>query len=208
MLEIISAAQKSAVFSDVNTSELPALLTALHPVVRSFRKGEILVMAGYTVQEMGLILAGEANAIQLNAAGDALSVATLRTGDVFGDILAASKNAHSPVTVQAVTQCRVAFVRHSAIFTPLGHLHSAQCTLLQSMMRSAADKYFAQQLRMSILAEKTLRAKLLHWVAAQGGNPVALPPRAQLAAYLGCERAALCRVLSQMKNAGEIKIKK
>ena len=145
--------------------------------------------------------------MQLNAAGDALSVATLRPGDVFGDMLAASEHAHSPVTVQAVTPCRVAFIRHSAIFTPLGHLQAVQCTLLQNMMRSAADKYFAQQLRMNILAEKTLRTKLLRWASAQGTHPVALPPRAELATYLGCERAALCRVLSRMKKNKEIEIK-
>lgn len=210
MQEILSAAQQCTLFAGMNPARLHTLLCALSPAVHTYAKGEMPVLAGYEVHEMGIVLAGRLQAVQLTAGGDELSVAQLTAGDVFGDMLAASGQIKSPVSIQALTPCSVAYIRHEKLFVPLPMLQAEQCLLLQNMMRSMAEKYFLQERRVQALAEKSLRGKVLRYLRQQqrstGAAAVAVPTRSAMAAYLGCERSALCRVLSAMQAEGTLSL--
>ena len=68
-----------------------------------------------------------------------------------------------------------------------------------------ADKYFALDRRVELLMLHSLREKVLHYLRTEAlpapGGAVRTPyTRAGLAAYLGCERSALCRELSRMRR--------
>jgi CRP/FNR family transcriptional regulator, dissimilatory nitrate respiration regulator len=206
---IIDAAAKSVLFAGLGRCEIERLIEEFAPAVKHFEKGEIIVLEGDDVSAMGLIVGGCAQAVKTNAAGDTLTAARLKIGDIFGDMLAASAHAKSPVTVQAESACTVAFIKYASLFEPK---QTPRVDVLKNMLQNMSDKYFLQEQRVSVLAEKNLKNRITRFLRyearAQGTSAISVPPRAQLAATLACDRAAMCRVLGEMQKSGEIELLK
>ncbi len=209
MDNVINAAMKSVLFAGLDFAEVQQLISEFAPVVKTFDKNDIIVLEGDGVSAVGLIISGCAQAVKTNAAGDMLTAARLYSGDIFGDMLAASEHAKSPVTVQAENACKVAFIRYSALFKPQ---KTPRIAVLKNMLQNMSDKYFLQEQRVSVLAEKNLKDRVKRFLRyeerTQNTQTVAVPARSQLAAQLGCDRAALCRVLGEMKRSGELEVGK
>ena len=191
-------------FSGFSAPELEQLLAALSPVYRQYQKGEILLLAGHAPASLGVVLEGRARAVKTSPAGAESIAARLSPGGVYGDVLAAGCVA-SPVTVVAATGCRVMLVSASRIFEA-GAQGELCRRLLANLLRVLSEKYFSLDARVDILAIPGLRRRVAAWLLQEAphGQSTVTPglTRAQLAAHLGCERAALCRILSQMAADG------
>ena len=74
-------------------------------------------------------------------------------------------------------------------------------------------KYFALDDRLELLCCKSLRQRIALWLVGQcraaGSDSFTTPlTRAELAAYLNCDRSALSRELSRMQQDGLIAVQK
>lgn len=132
-------------------------------------------------------------------------------GGIFADILAGSRGAKSPVTVTAATDVTVLLIPYKSLLRPGVPLDAAHAAVLQNLVAAMADKYFALDRRVELLMLHSLREKVLHYLRTEAlpapGGAVRTPyTRAGLAAYLGCERSALCRELSRMQRDGILQI--
>ena len=84
--------------------ELQTLLAQLGAVMRSYGKGEALVLAGEPNRRVGIVLSGELEAT-VPGRRCAHSHHHMEPGGVFGDVLSGSSLA-SPVTVMASVPAR------------------------------------------------------------------------------------------------------
>ena len=149
--------------------------------------------------------------VSVTADGVTLTLTRMGPGGIFADILAGSRGAKSPVTVTAATDVTVLLIPYKSLLRPGVPLDAAHAAVLQNLVAAMADKYFALDRRVELLMLHSLREKVLHYLRTEAlpapGGAVRTPyTRAGLAAYLGCERSALCRELSRMRRDGILQI--
>ena len=79
---------------------------------------------------------------------------------------------------------------------PCAQLHETHLQLLQNLVLTISNKYFALDRRIELLICKSLRTRISLWLLEQaeaaGSDTFAVPlTRAGLAEYLNCDRSAL-----------------
>ena len=206
MKNYLSLLCSTSLFNGLTAEELQTLLSQLGAVVRSYGKGEALVLAGEPSRRVGIVLNGELEAYRPGPQGTRIPITHMEPGGVFGDVLGGSSRT-SPVTVVASAPCEVLLFPYEKLLQPDGS--AARQRLLQNLVRTISDKYFLLSRRVDLLVMKTLRAKvcayLLSEAEQQGSMTFTIPfSRIQLADYLNCDRSALSRELSTMQREGLI----
>ena len=203
----VSILLKSPLFAGFNGEGLQLLLDALHPVVRRFEKGEILVLAGYPVSDIGILLSGAARAFREDWEGNRSVQADLSPGGMFGDVLAGS-HLVSPVTVEGIQDGEILLLPAKKILDGVAGAHEESRLLLWNLVAGISDKYFMLDRRLSLLEEKSLRKRILRFLQQEKARQKDSSTlylsfdRAALADYLNCDRSALSRELSRMKRDG------
>lgn len=202
--------QKTRLLRGLSEEELTTLLQGLAPRVRRYEKGELLLMAGYETREVGIILEGEITAAKPLPDGTAVVMARMGPGGVFADVLAGG-NSKSPVNVSAASACLVLYLAYDAMLRPGDTLSTAHWKLLQNWLQTISSKYFALDQRLELLCCKSLRGRICLWLLEQreqaGSDTFTIPmTRAELAAYLNCDRSALSRELGRMQEEGLVEL--
>ena len=196
--------QTTTLFAGLSAAELSTLLSRLGASVRSYGKGEALVLAGEPSRRVGIVLSGELEAYRPAPGGVRIPIAQVEPGGVFGDVLGGS-SLSSPVTVLAAAPCEVLLLPYEKLLQPGSD--SARQQLLQNLVRTISDKYFLLSRRVDLLVLKSLRAKVCAYLLSEAELHHSLTftipySRLQLADYLNCDRSALSRELSQMQREG------
>ena len=198
--------QTTSLFAGLTAEELSALLTRLGASVRSYGKGEALVLAGEPNRRVGIVLAGELEAYRPAPGGARIPITHMEPGGVFGDVLGGSSLA-SPVTVLAASPCEVLLLPYERLLLSDGSpVHQR---VVQNLVRTISDKYFSLSRRIDLLVLKSLRAKVAAYLLSEAerarSQTFSIPfSRIQLADYLNCDRSALSRELSSMQREGLI----
>ena len=192
---------ENTLFKGLTESQITDILSTAYHREKSFLDGEIIVHQGDVINNIGIVLSGNATGKKYTPDGEEIIVSNMKANSIFGDVLSGAIGFASPVTVQAVGPCRVLFIDYNQLLYshhPLAH------HVLQNMIQSISRKYFAQNKRMDILMLKSVRSKVLSYLEWQrqikGTNTFAIDlDRRLLADFLGVERSALSRELSRMK---------
>lgn len=198
-------------FAGIERNTLEELLVLLQPREKEFETGELLLLAGHPTEEIGIVLAGRAEASK-TAGGSQFTVTRLAPGDIYGDVLSGS-HTESPVTITALAPCRILLLSYPRLWSGPAQNTTAYTKLLQNLIRIISQKYFSLDARIDLLLTKGLRRRIASWLLYQADKTGSLRfstghTRASLAAYLGCERSALSRELSRMAKAGLIETKR
>ena len=193
--------QTTTLFAGLSAAELSTLLSRLGAGVRSYGKGEALVLAG-----VGIVLSGELEAYRPAPGGVRIPIARVELGGVFGDVLGGS-SLSSPVTVLAAAPCEVLLLPYERLLLSDGS--PAHQRVVQNLVRTISDKYFLLSRRIDLLVMKSLRAKVAAYLLSEAARAHSLTfsipfSRIQLADYLNCDRSALSRELSTMQREGLI----
>ena len=106
MKNYLSLLCSTSLFNGLTAEELQTLLSQLGAVVRSYGKGEALVLAGEPSRRVGIVLNGELEAYRPGPQGTRIPITHMEPGGVFGDVLGGSSRT-SPVTVVASAPCEV-----------------------------------------------------------------------------------------------------
>lgn len=210
-MEDLQWAAACPLFRDIPAAELPPLLDALAPTARAYARGGVLVLAGYENHQVGVVLSGLLEAAKTAPDGTRLTVTHIGPGGIFGDVLSGSGTQKSPVTVTAAAASRVLWISFDRLVDAPGAPPQAHRRLLRSFIALTADKYFALERRVALLTLPRLRDRVLQYLRTEAqpgpeGSVVTPFTREALAAYLGCERTALCRQLSRLRDEGALRV--
>lgn len=202
--------RRTSLFQNMPDSDLDTLTACFAPHVRRYERGELLLMAGYSTRELGIVLEGEIVAAKPMPDGTAVVMTHMGPGGMFADVLAGGHN-KSPVNVTAASPCLVLYLPCDALLRPCGALHPAHLQLLHNWLQTISSKYFALDRRLELLCCKSLRGRICLWLLDQrreaGADTFTTPlTRAELASYLNCDRSALCRELGRMQEEGLVEL--
>ncbi len=175
-------------------------------------KDEVILIRGQKVKNIAIVLSGNLVGQIESRDGTVTTINYLEKGSVFGDVLSGSSG-NSPVTIIASSRCSILWLELSKLLD-VRNEDSNRFIFLQNFIREISDKYFTLHERVQILSERKMRDKILSYFSnlsiKQSSSEIILPQktRTELANYLGCDRAALTRELSNMEREGLFVIQK
>lgn len=213
MEKFLALLQEMPLFKGIQAEELSKLLNCLGATVRTYPKDAYILRAGDPVKLVGIVLSGEVCVMKEDFDGNRRIITTVGPKGIFAEALSFAQVADSPMTVQASTQSQVMFVDFLRISTVCTHACAFHSRLIQNMLLLLAQKNFTLNEKLDILSMRTIRQKisayLLSQRALQGQEKIRIPyNRAELADYLGVNRSALSRELSQMQKEGLLSFRK
>lgn len=198
-----------SLFQGIERDSLEAMLNCLKPKVCSYKRGEYIVTDGATYESVGIVLRGTATVIKENAAGNRIVMTVLKQGDIFGEIVAFSKQKTWPATVQAHEVCEVLFLPREKIVGDCDKMCSWHRTLIQNFLRIISERAMMLNKKVEYLTIKSMRAKictyLLELYRKTGNRKIIFPlNRNELADFLNVSRPSMSREMGKLRDEGLI----
>lgn len=193
----------------LSKDDLERVLLLLDAREISYKKGAFLHRAGEPMHRFGIVLQGLLQVFMEDVEGERMVMASVAPGESFGEALAYLRITDTPIFVEAVKDSVVLWLSPEKLHLPSSSNASLE-TILSRFMAMMAKKMLLSNDRIQVLSKRTLRKKLLAFfsqcVRDSGGARTFTVPfdRTGMADYLGADRAALSRELSNMKKEGLI----
>jgi len=200
-------------FHGISQEHIEELLESVNATEKSYNKNEIILHAGSTTNEIGLLLSGSANIIVNFYWGNSHIFGHVETGTVFAEIFAAIPGKEMMCDIVAVEPCSVLFMNMEKMLNTCENNSPYHQRMIQNLVRICAAKSLELSVRMLHTAPHSLRARLLSYLSEQAminsNSHFTIPfNRQQLADYLAVDRSALCNEISKMQKEGLICVRK
>lgn len=207
MKEYLQLIRSSSLFSGLEKEEVSSILTCLEAVEKNFEKDTYVFRAGDTTDSLGVVLSGALLIIQEDFWGNRNIVSSAAQSQTFAETFACAPGAVMNVSVVAQTACKILFLNVKKILHTCPSSCSHHNKMIQNLLASLAIKNLRQNEKLSHLAQRTTRAKILSYLsetAQQNGSfEFDIPySRQQLADYLSVERSGLSLELGKMQRDG------
>ena len=207
-IDLSPALLSASLFEGLEKKAVAGFLKEARCRLGSFPRGTILLSQGDSVAAVGVLLSGKIKAYRLNRQGEENLQSVLGPGSMFGDMLMATDNGKSPVTVEVTEDARVLFVPFDSIMAAGGEFGNR---LRVNLLHELSARYWALSRKVRYLSERSLRGRialfLLDAARDQGGLTFTLPmTREAMASLLGVNRSALSRELSRMEKDGLVAV--
>jgi len=177
---------------------------------KHFEKNEVILSAGCTTHEIGLVLSGSVNIENLDLWGSKSILSSISAGQAFAETYALCGDVMM-VDAVAAEECEVLFVNISAFSGGApGTVHEK---LLRNLLTVSMRKNLSLSQRIFCTTPKTVRGRLLTYFSAQAARSGSLQfeipfNRQQLADYLNLDRSALSKELCKMRDEGLLTFEK
>lgn len=199
--------KNSALFFGMSEEKLKQTLTQMRAHKKEYKKGECLCREGGEMPFFGLVLCGTVQAFTDDINGDRVLMTSVDEGGTFGESLCFLGVKEIPVCIYAATDCAV-------LWLSCEHLKSGADTELYNRFSSMlAQRALDMNDRIQVLSKLSVREKLMtlfsQYAHKSGSRTFSLPfDRESLASYIGANRSALSRELSNMQKEGIIEFYK
>lgn len=194
-------------FAGIAPEERGTMLRCLGARVARYAKNEVILLAGDTVDTVGvgLVLSGAVQVQREDRDGKQTLLTELGEGELFAEVFACAGIAESPVTVIAADSAAVLHICYRKVITSCSSACVFHQRLIENMLRLMAQKNLMLNQKLELLSKRTTRERILLFLRRQGADmgTVTIPyNREELAAFLCVERSALSAELSKMQRDG------
>ena len=199
-------------FSGLVGDELQYSLDFFTCTERQYEKGQSIAVTGNVLKSFGYLVSGCVQVSMEDIDGRRLLMATVTPGDTFGESLHFLER-ESPVYITSVADSRIVWMKCDRIKS--GDTDNAELDriLTNRFISLLAGRTLTMNDRIQVLSKPSIREKLItlfsQYMTKYGSNSFSVPfDRTAMAEYLGVDRSALSRELSNMKKLGIIDYKK
>jgi CRP-like cAMP-binding protein len=205
-LEVLA---ETPLFQGIAAADLGSVIECLKPELRHYQKNEALAIAGDPFLGVGILLAGQAEIVKENAAGNRSIMALLVPGELFGEMAAFSGFNQWPASVIAQEKSIACFLAPGRIVGTCERTCASHHALVLNMLRIISEKALMLNRKIEYLTIPSLRGKICAFLLEQqrrtGGQTFMLPMnRNELADFLNVSRPSLSRELGRMRDEGLI----
>ncbi len=196
--------RQSVLFLGMPSAQMQQALAFFRARTRAHVRGESIKEAMQPMRAFGLVLQGAVSVSMTDINGREMLLSHVAAGQTFGESLCYLR-AEAPIRIAAAADSRVLYLRceglRRAAETPL------QAELQRRFTAMLAQRTLRMNDRIQILSRGSIREKLdaffTECARDAGSSSFTVPfDRAGMAAYLGVDRSALSRALSQMQREG------
>lgn len=203
--------QAVTLFAGLTAAEIESVVSDGGGRRRELLAHEQLWRQGDTVESLAIVLSGAVEAVAYSREGEMELVAYHGAGEVVGDVLMSSETL-SPVTLLAREATAVLLLPREGLFPMAGAVSPALRRVQRNLLAGTGEKFWQQRRRIAYLVEPRLKTRVLRYLrdaTPAAGEWFTLPlDRQGMAQFLGCDRSALSRVLSQLRDEGTIAYRK
>ena len=200
-----------SLFVGLTAAEIEAVVSDAGGYRRELLAQEQLWRQGERVNSLAIVLSGAVEAVAYSREGEVELVAYHGEGEVVGDVLMSSESP-SPVTLIAREATAVLLLPREGLFPIAGEVSLPLRRVQRNLLTETGEKFWQQRHRIAYLVEPRLKTRVLRYLqdhAPAAGEWFTLPlDRQGMAQFLGCDRSALSRVLSQLRDEGVIVYRK
>ena len=207
MRKIFDAVKHNPLWSGIGYSDFESMLSCMDAKSKKYDKGDIVLLSGDPVNQIGLIISGGVRVINEDFDGNTSILTVLGESDLFGEVFACAGIDHSPVTVEASEQSEILFFDYRRIINSCSSACVFHSRLIENMVKLLAIKSLALNQKINILSKRTTREKLLSFLNSYrgGAKKFTIPyNREEMARYLCVDRSAMSSELSKMRDEGLI----
>ena len=211
MKKIFEAVKSNPLFQGIALSDFEHMLRCLSAESKQYRKEDVILRSGDTVNFVGLILSGGVRIKKEDTDGRVAIIASIGVSEAFGETFACAGISHSPVTIQAAEDSEILFLDYRKIITTCTSACPFHAKLIENMLKLVAQKNLMLSQKIEILSKRTTREKILCFFDIQRGaaKKFTVPfDREELAQYLCVDRSAMSSELCKMRSEGMIKFQK
>ena len=213
MENILESLKKVSLFCDIETAEIKSLLTCLSAKTGYFKAKEAIFLAGDKAEFVGIVLSGQVQIVKEDFYGNKNIVASVETGQLFGEAFACADIKTMPVSVFAVEDCEIMLIDYRRIITTCPHNCSFHSKLIYNMLRIVANKNIMLSQKIEFISKRTTKEKLLAYLSSEakkaGNKSFTIPyNRQELADYLSVDRSAMSAELCKLRDKGILEFDK
>lgn len=196
------------VFMGIPEKETEMLFKEIHVQLRTFVKGEIVVAAGQTVNNLFIILSGSVKGEMIDYSGKVIKIEDIEAPKPLASAFLFGKENKFPVTVTANTDGRMLVIPISEFLKLL----QMNVQLLRNYLNSISTRAQFLSKKLRLLSFKSIKGKLAYYLLKEAGEDLhsieLKNTQQQLADLFGVTRPSLARVYSEMQKDGWIKVDK
>jgi CRP-like cAMP-binding protein len=205
----MEAIKKCALFEGIEESDIRQILKCLKYRVVELKKNDYAAVSDGKYEGMGIILEGEAAIVKESLDGNRTRVNIFHTGEMFGEVVAITRNDRWPASVQALTDCTILYVHPEKILDFCDNICSHHRILLANLVRIVSQKAYLLSRKVDYLSLRSIAGKLSKYLLEQwetsGKSTFTLPlNREELAEFLNVSRPSMSRELGRMRDEGII----
>ena len=211
MKNIFETVKDNPLFRVIEYSDFEKMLNCIEAKTQNYKKDDIILLSGDSVNFIGLILSGGVRVIKEDINGNIMILTELAVSETFGEVFACAGINYSPVTVQASEESEILFINYRKIITACSAACGFHSRLIENMLKLIARKNLMLNQKIEILSKRTTREKLLAFFDAHRGmekNFIIPYNREELAQYLCVDRSAMSAELCKMRDEGLLRFNK
>lgn len=204
---------KFNIFSKLPFQHLDHLLKCCGAYYKFYKKNEIVFLQGNKVDFLCIIISGSISLEKIDILGNNTYLLDFYEGNFFGEQIVLDKPSISPYTYRCSSDCKILCLPFHKKYSTDNCKNTCDCRLLfrENLLNEIAENNMLLINKLEILSKKNIREKIITFLAYESekynSNKVQIPfSKSKFAEYLGVNRSALMRELSNMKIDGIIEI--
>lgn len=202
-----------SLFSHMTMDNLEKLLNSLNSKIINLEKDELVFSEGQSYHNMCFLLDGEIVLSNTDKYGNRNIIDTVNKNQIFAEVFSFTSSKISPVTASANKKSRLLIVNTDALLV-LDNLHDIDLIrdkqeIISKLLHTFADKNLILLSKIEVVSRRNIREKILHFLELHkmknNSNLFMIPySRKDMADFLGVDRSALSRELSNLREEGVI----
>lgn len=192
-------------FKGLDIEEIENILKNISFTKIKYRKGEILAHEGEVCTSLGVILEGTIEMQRIYCNGKYIVIKKLSKGEVFGEALVFSEKSFYPLTVLAVNDCLIMYIKKEEVLS----LCFQNKKILENFISLLSNKVLMLNKKIKNISFKSIKEKVSNYILEesiiQNTDTISLnESKEDIAAKLGIPRPSFSRELMRLKTLGII----
>lgn len=207
-MDNLSLAKKSNFFKKLDPMDFNAILRCLNIRIKEYKANEIIEYEGNSAKNAYLVLSGNLRTAFFDVNGTAIPIRDYSKDMFFGLEYIDPKASNYQEELYATEDSTVLIADLNKLFTPCENRCMRHQVIISECIKELARTSNSSKKRISELGQQKTKDKILKYLSntiPAINKKVKIPyNRQELADYLGLERSALSKALSDLKKDGYI----
>ena len=213
MKKYFNVLRKCPLFFHIADEDLIPILGCIGARVVSYKKNETIVAEESAAKNIGIVLSGSVQIIQVDYYGNRSIVSTAEPSEVFGEAFACAQVKSIPVNIVADEESRIMFVDCMRVLGACSNACEFHRQMIYNLMKDLSMKNIMFHQKISVTSKRSTREKLMAYLLLQakknGSDSFDIPyDRQELADYLEVDRSGLSAEIGKMRKEGIIETRK
>ena len=167
MDKYVDQMRQHPLFAGVKDKDVKPMLTCMQGFVRTYKKGEYIIIEEETVHHIGIIIIGKVDMIKEDFWGNKTILVRMKENELFGETFACSSNFTSVVTFQTTANTTVLFLPFHRVMHHCTLACNFHHRVIENMTSIIAAKNRQLMEKVEVISKKTLREKILAYLSQQ-----------------------------------------